>query len=110
VRLPRILCIFDIHSNMKVKMLILVSPLIPDWMYKRVTAQIKNGIAGGDSKPEDRLPSTREMAASLKIIEIPVKLANGRLQKENCVLTGSGLDSLMTDGDTIALIERKGEE
>lgn len=110
MRLPRILCIFDIHGDMKVKMLILVSPLIPDWMYKRVTGQIKNGITDGDSKPEDKLQSTREMAASLKIFEITVKLANGRLQKENYVLTGSGLDSLMTDGDTIALIERKGEE
>jgi GntR family transcriptional regulator len=94
-----ILCIFDIHIKMKEKMFIVVSPLNPDPMYKQVTDQIKNAIAGGNLKPEDKLPSIREMSAALKISEITIKRAYADLENEGLILTRSGLGSFVADID-----------
>jgi len=43
--MPRILCIFDILTEMKDEIFIVVSPLNPDPMYKQVADQIKDAIA-----------------------------------------------------------------
>jgi GntR family transcriptional regulator len=94
-----ILCIFDIHRKMKEKMFIVMSPLNPDPMYKQVTDQIKNAIAGGNLKPEDKLPSIREMSAALKISEITIKRAYADLENEGLILTRSGLGSFVADID-----------
>ena len=50
-------------------MFIALSANNPDPMYKQVTDQIKNAIAAGDLKPNDKLPSIRELAEALKISE-----------------------------------------
>ena len=42
-------------------MFVVLSPTHPDPMYKQVTDQIKDAIASGDLKPNDRLPSVREL-------------------------------------------------
>ncbi len=84
---------------MKEKMFIVVSPLNPDPMYKQVTDQIKDAIAVGNLKPEDKLPSIREMAAALKISEITIKRAYADLENEGYILTRSGLGSFVTDID-----------
>lgn len=106
-RLPRILCIFDIHSKMKHKMFIVVSPLNPDPMYKQVTDQIKDAIAGGNLKPEDKLPSIREMATALKISEITIKRAYADLENDGFILTRSGLGSFVADIDKEKLRQGK---
>jgi len=95
--LPRILCIFDIHTRMKNKMFIVVSPLNPDPIYKQVTDQIKDAIAGGTLKPEDRLPSIREMTRELGISEITIKRAYSDLEQEGYIFTRSGLGSFIAD-------------
>ena len=80
-------------------MFIVVSPLNPDPMYKQVTDQIKDAIAGGDLKPEDKLPSIREMAAALNISEITIKRAYADLENEGYILTRSGLGSFVAKID-----------
>jgi len=97
VRMPRILCIFDIHIQMKDKMFIVVSPLNPDPMYKQVTEQIKDTIAGGILKPEEKLPSIREMTRELGISEITIKRAYADLEHEGYIFTRSGLGSFVAD-------------
>jgi GntR family transcriptional regulator len=97
--LPSILCIYNKHVEMKEKIFIVLSPLNPDPMYKQVTDQIKDAIAGGNLKPEDRLPSIREMAAALKISEITIKRAYADLENEGLILTRSGLGSFVADID-----------
>ncbi len=97
MRLPRILCIFDIHIKMKNKMFIVVSPLNPDPMYKQVTDQIKDTIAGGILKPEEKLPSIREMTRELAISEITIKRAYADLEHEGYIFTRSGLGSFVAD-------------
>ena len=97
MRLPRILCIFDILAKMKEKMFIVVSPLNPDPMYKQVTDQIKNAIAGGILKPEEKLPSIREMTRELGISEITIKRAYADLEHEGYIFTRSGLGSFVAD-------------
>ncbi len=78
-------------------MFIVISPLNPDPMYKQVTDQIKDAIADGSLKPEDRLPSIREMARELKISEITIKRAYTDLENEGYILTRSGLGSFIAD-------------
>jgi GntR family transcriptional regulator len=95
--LPRILCIFNIHTEMREKMFIVVSPLNPDPMYKQVTDQIKDAIAGGKLKPEDKLPSIREMTRELEISEITIKRAYADLEHEGYIFTRSGLGSFVAN-------------
>ncbi len=78
-------------------MFIVISPLNPDPMYKQVTDQIKDAIAEGSLKAEDKLPSIREMARELKISEITVKRAYADLESEGYILTRSGLGSFVAD-------------
>jgi GntR family transcriptional regulator len=78
-------------------MFIVISPLNPDPMYKQVTDQIKDAIADGTLKPEDRLPSIREMSRELKISEITIKRAYADLENEGYILTRSGLGSFVAD-------------
>jgi GntR family transcriptional regulator len=78
-------------------MFIVVSPLNPDPMYKQVTDQIKNAIAGGIIKPEDKLPSIREMTRELGISEITIKRAYADLENEGYIFTRSGLGSFVAD-------------
>jgi GntR family transcriptional regulator len=95
--LPRILCIFNILTKMKDKMFIVVSPLNPDPMYKQVTDQIKDAIAGGTIKPEEKLPSIRDMTKELGISEITIKRAYADLEHEGYIFTRSGLGSFVAD-------------
>ena len=78
-------------------MFIVVSPQNPDPMYKQVTDQIKNAIAGGMIKPEDKLPSIREMTRELGISEITIKRAYADLENEGYIFTRSGLGSFVAD-------------
>lgn len=95
--MPRILCIFDIPTKMKEKIFIVVSPLNPDPMYKQVTDQIKDAIAGGILKSEGKLPSIREMTRELGISEITIKRAYADLEQEGYIFTRSGLGSFVAD-------------
>jgi len=78
-------------------MFIVLSPLNPDPMYKQVTDQIKDAIAGGTLKPEEKLPSIREMTKELGISEITVKRAYADLEHEGYIFTRSGLGSFVAD-------------
>lgn len=82
---------------MKHKMFIVVSPLNPDPMYKQVTDHIKDAIAGGILKPEEKLPSIREMTRELGISEITIKRAYADLEHEGYLFTRSGLGSFVAD-------------
>jgi len=95
VRIPRILCIFDILTKMKEKIFIVVSPLNPDPMYKQVKDQIKDAIAGGTLRPDEKLPSIREMTRELGISEITIKRAYADLEQQGYIFTRSGLGSFV---------------
>jgi len=76
---------------------IVVSPLNPDPMYKQVADQIKDAIASGQLKPEDKLPSIREMSSELKISIITIKRAYSDLENENYIYTRPGMGSFVAD-------------
>ena len=78
-------------------MFIVVSPLNPDPMYKQVTDQIKDAIASGQLKPDDKLPSIREMSVELKISIITIKRAYSDLESENYIYTRPGMGSFVAD-------------
>lgn len=78
-------------------MFIVVSPLNPDPMYKQVADQIKDAIASGQLKPDDKLPSIREMSVELKISIITIKRAYSDLENENYIYTRPGMGSFVAD-------------
>ena len=78
-------------------MFIVVNPLNPDPMYKQVTDQIKDAIAGGVLKPGDQIPSIREMSKELKISPITIKRSYSDLEAEGFIITRSGLGSFVAE-------------
>jgi len=79
----------------------------PDPMYKQVTDQVKNAIAAGDLKPNDKLPSIRELAEALKISAITIKRAYLDLEGEGYILTRAGIGSFVAEIDRERLRREK---
>ena len=88
-------------------MFIVVSPLNPEPMYKQVTDQIKDAIADGTLKTEDKLPSIREMSKELKISIITIKRAYADLESEGFIYTRAGMGSFVADINKDTLREDK---
>jgi GntR family transcriptional regulator len=86
---------------------VVLSPTHPDPMYKQVTDQIKDAIASGDLKPNDRLPSVRELSEALNVSAITIKRAYQDLESEGFILTRAGLGSYVATVERDALRERK---
>jgi len=86
---------------------IVVSPLNPDPMYKQVTDQIKDAIASGLLKPEEKLPSIREMSNDLKISMITIKRAYADLENEGYIITRPGLGSYVANINKESLRQEK---
>ena len=88
-------------------MFVVLSPTHPDPMYKQVTDQIKDAIASGDLRPNERLPSVRELSEALNVSAITVKRAYQDLENDGYVLTRAGLGSFVAAVERDALRERK---
>ncbi len=88
-------------------MFIALSPNNPDPMYKQVTDQIKNAIAAGDLRPNDKLPSVRELSEALEISAITIKRAFQDLENEGCIITRAGIGSFVAEVDRKRLRNEK---
>jgi GntR family transcriptional regulator len=91
----------------EVALFIVLSPNNPDPMYKQVTDQVRDAIASGDLKPNEKLPSIREMARALEISVITIKRAYLDLENEGYILTRAGLGSFVADVNRDSLREEK---
>ena len=88
-------------------MFVALSPTHPDPMYKQVTDQVKDAIASGDLKPNDRLPSVRELSEALNVSAITIKRAYQDLETGGFIVTRAGLGSFVASVERDALRERK---
>ena len=88
-------------------MFVVLSPAHPDPMYKQVTDQIKDAIASGDLKPDDRLPSVRELSEALNVSAITIKRAYQDLEAAGFILTRAGMGSFVAPVERGVLRERK---
>jgi GntR family transcriptional regulator len=86
---------------------IALSPSHPDPMYKQVTDQIKNAIASGDLRADEKLPSVRELSEALKISAITIKRAYLDLENEGYIFTRAGMGSYVTAIDRNRLRHEK---
>ena len=82
----------------------------PDPMYKQVTDQIKDAIGAGDLKPNERLPSVRELSDALKVSAITIKRAYQDLETDGYILTRAGLGSFVAPVERDVLRQRKLDE
>ena len=69
--------------------------------------QIKDAIADGVLKPQERLPSIREMSKELDISEITVKRAYADLEAEGFIYTHAGMGSFIVNIDKGRLWKEK---
>jgi GntR family transcriptional regulator len=76
-------------------------------MYKQVTDQIKDAITSGLLKPEEKLPSIREMSKELKISMITIKRAYADLENEGYIITRSGMGSYVANINKQSLRQEK---
>ena len=76
-------------------------------MYKQVTDQIKDALAGRILKPGDKLPSIRELSLELKISIITTKRAYSDLENEGYIITRPGLGSYVANINKERLQEEK---
>jgi GntR family transcriptional regulator len=88
-------------------MFIVISPQNPDPLYKQVMDQIKDAIADGVLKPQERLPSIREIAKELNISEITIKRAYADLEAEGFIYTRAGMGSFVVSIDKERLRKEK---
>jgi GntR family transcriptional regulator len=86
---------------------IVISPQNPDPLYKQVMDQIKDAVSDGVLKPQDRLPSIREMAKELNISEITIKRAYTDLEAEGLIYTRAGMGSFIVNIDKGRLRKEK---
>ena len=86
---------------------IVLSPSSPDPMYQQVADQIKNAIATGDLRPNDKLPSIRELSEALKISAITIKRAYLDLENEGYIFTRAGMGSFVSEVDRKILRDEK---
>jgi GntR family transcriptional regulator len=86
---------------------IVISPRNPDPLYKQVMDQIKDAVSDGVLKPQDRLPSIREMAKELNISEITIKRAYTDLEAEGLIYTRAGMGSFIVNIDKGRLRKEK---
>ncbi len=79
----------------------------PDPMYRQVTDQIRDAIASGDLKPDEMLPSIRELALALDVSVITIKRAYRDLEAEKLIRTRRGMGSFVTAVDPEVLRDGK---
>lgn len=91
-------------------MFVALSPTHPDPMYKQVTDQIKDAVASGELKPNDRLPSVRELSEALEVSAITVKRAYQDLEADGFIVTRAGLGSFVAQVARDTLRARKLDE
>src|SRR5262249_47161785 len=66
-------------------------------MYRQLYAWFRRAILDGQLRPGQRLPSTRNLAAELKISRIPVSIAYEQLQAEGYLETATGAGSYVAE-------------
>ena len=91
-------------------MFIVLSPSSSDPMYKQVADQIKDAIASGELKPNDKLPSIREMSDLLEISVITIKRAYLDLEKDGFTMTRAGLGTFVANINREVLRQEKLDE
>lgn len=88
-------------------MFIALSTENPDPMYRQVIDQVRDAIATGDLKPDQLLPSIRELALDLEVSVITIKRAYQDLESEGLIRTRRGMGSFVSAVDQDALRENK---
>ena len=88
-------------------MFIVISPRNPDPLYKQVMDQIKDAIADGVLRPQEKLPSIREISKELNISEITIKRAYTDLEAEGFIYTRAGMGSFIVNIDKGRLRKEK---
>ena len=79
-------------------------------LYEQVIDGIKELIYQGELKPEDMLPSIRELAKDLKMSVITTKRAYFELERQGLIVTRAGKGSFIADYSEREILKAKLDE
>lgn len=87
-------------------MLFAIEPSSPIPIYAQIVAQVRAGVASGELRPDDALPSVRQLAAELRVNPNTVAQAYRELEREGVAYVQRG------QGTFVAALgpERRAEE
>lgn len=75
-------------------------------IYRQIMRQVIEGIAGGHLRPDDKLPSHRELAEALVIAPLTIKKAYDELEREGYVRSARGQGTFVSPAPPL-LAERE---
>lgn len=78
-------------------------------IYLQIVILIKKRIIQGKLKPEDKIPSVRELAEELKVNPNTISRAYQQLEQENITETKRGMGTFIS-GDTLIMEKIKTEQ
>jgi GntR family transcriptional regulator len=76
-------------------------------IYEQIKIELKKGIIRGDLKPNDPLPSIRDLATELLINPNTVARSYRDLEKEGVIFTKKGKGCYVSDDSTHLMIEER---
>ncbi|MCL6449314.1 MAG: GntR family transcriptional regulator [Armatimonadetes bacterium] len=76
-------------------MLLLISPHSPVPLYQQIVDQVRAKILAGELRPDELLPSIRELAKDLTTSVITTRRAYLELEKEGLIVTRPGLGTFV---------------
>lgn len=78
-------------------------------VYIQVAEAIKESINRGILKPGDKLPSIRELSASLNVARLTVNRAYEHLSSQNCITTVQGSGTFVLESAVVGALQLKSE-
>ncbi len=87
-----------------------VDPLRNEPIYEQVSNQVRDAVIAGRLRPGDRLPSHRDLAATLVINHLTVKRAYEGLERDGIIETRRGLGTFVCRTADRALVRERRRE
>ena len=78
-------------------MIFSIDPKSSKTVYQQIINRVKNDVARGALAPGDKLPTIRELAATLRVNRNTVAKAYQELERENIIFTRPGGGSFIAD-------------
>lgn len=88
-------------------MFLLISPHSPVPLYQQIVDQVRAKILAGELRPDEPLPSIRELARDLTTSIITTKRAYLELEKEGLIVTRPGLGTFVAAVNPARLADLK---
>lgn len=88
-------------------MLVNIDPGDSRPLYRQIVDEVRRALVAGELRPDDPLPSVRDLAAQLVINPRTVRQAYGELEQEGVIYVKRGLGTFVAPGVHLGMEERR---